>query len=90
LGIKNTELQSIFKISECDLLSHLQVKPLAENRFAARLNIGEVPFGGWKQQKYEAKSDLGKNCVIDFCILKNQEFPPESDRLHRGMGRKLL
>jgi len=35
-----------------------------------------------KQQKYEAKPDLGKNCMIE-----NQEFPPQSDR---GMGRKLL
>jgi len=38
---------------------------LAENRFAARSNIGEVTFGEkkestFKQLKYEAKPNLGK------------------------------
>jgi len=26
---------------------------------------------------------LGKHCTIDFCMLKNQELPPLSDRLQK-------
>ena len=42
-------------------------------------------FGGYKnkkkestkkQQTYEAKPNLGKNCAINFHVLKNQEFLP--------------
>ena len=40
-----------------------------------------------KQQKYEVKPNLGKNYAIDFRMLK---FLPLSERLHRGIGRKLL
>jgi len=48
----------------------------AENSFAARLNIGEVPLVVIKdqpknQQTHEAKPNLGKNCAIKFHI---QEF----------------
>jgi len=44
-----------------------------------------VLFGGYKnkkkestkkQQTYEAKPNLGKNCAINFHVLKNQEFLP--------------
>jgi len=68
---------------------------LTENRFAARLSIGEVRLvvrkeSTQKQQKYEVKPNLGKNYSIDFRILKNDEFPTLSDRPQRRIGRKLL
>ena len=40
-----------------------------------------------KQQKYETKYNLDKNCAIDF---HNQEFPLLSGKQHEGMGHKLL
>ena len=27
-----------------------------------------------RQQRYKAKPNLGKNCVIDFCTIENQTF----------------
>jgi len=50
---------------------------LAENRFAARLNIGEVLFSGkkesnYKQQKYEAKPNLGT--VTDLYQINSRRF----------------
>ena len=33
-----------------------------------------------KQQTIEAKPNLGRNHTINFLILKNQGFPPLSDR----------
>ena len=41
-----------------------------------------------KQQTYEAKANLGKICVIDFCLLKNHEFLPLSDRSQKRMRQK--
>ena len=36
----------------------------------------------------EAKLDLGKNWAITFCVLKNQEFLPLSDKPHGEMSWK--
>ena len=37
-----------------------------------------------RQQKYEAKSNLDKNRLINSCTLKNQEFRPPPARQQKN------
>jgi len=52
-------------------------------------NIIEVPFVGYKRIDQETTDvrHVGKNHMIDFLMLKNQEFPPSSDRPQKGMSQ---
>jgi len=74
-------------------LSQLQLNcQLEQAGFAARLNIGKCLLvvrkeSTQKQQTHKVKPSLDKkNCAIDFCMLKNQEFPPLSDSSQKGMS----
>ena len=68
----------------------------AENWFAARLKLEGKCLLVITVQKNRAsiiimkQTNLGKNCAINFCMLKNQEFPPPSGRTQKGMSWKLL
>ena len=60
-----------------------------ENQFVARFNIRGCLLvvrneWGWRQQRYEAKLNLDKNCAIDFCVKENHELQPLSDKPHGG------
>ena len=41
-----------------------------------------------RQEKYEAKFNLDKNFVIDFCAIESQEFQPNPllDKPHGGIS----
>ena len=66
-----------------------------ENWYVARFNIRGYLLVvrnecSKRQQRYEARPNLGKNYAIDFCVIENYEFQPLSDKPHGRISWKLL
>ena len=62
----------------------------AENWLPARLNIWRSAFWWLEKNQPRDNRDILGNHTIHFCILKNQELSPLSDRPQKELSPKIL
>ena len=63
-----------------------------DNQCIARLNIRGVVLVVKNElsERHEVRSNLGKNCAIDFCVIEIHKFQSLSDKPYGGISLKLL